>query len=255
MAAYYAPYASTPYYNSVSNASFKATLKLFNNRILENIGAAHSLFANNADLDLHFTEFGFKPYERDLTLFGKEETDPLDWRRYFKLQLGPTAFGHKQYPLVVEHHARQAGSSPMVLPPYTPTVETLSVSYSSTGIVGLPQVFSEEVRPLPEDSILRLDFYGEADMARAFVQTDLGIRYPLLPRFTEVGHLYVGIAGFQPPGDLSVFFQMVDGSGDLDIEEPPVTWSYLSYDRWFPFPDGGVISDTTNGLMDPGIIR
>ena len=47
----------------------------------------------------------------------------------------------------------------------------------------------------------------------------------------------------------------MSGSGDVDRIPPDIEWSYLAGDRWQPFQNADILSDSTNGLLDSGILH
>jgi hypothetical protein len=91
-----------------------------------------------------------------------------------------------------------------------------------------------------------------------------GAPVPLLPplRFARGGAMlaseaefYIGIAGLAPPQNLSLLFQVADGTANPLARKPPahIDWSYLENDQWVPFPPAAVV-DATGGLLDSGIV-
>lgn len=77
----------------------------------------------------------------------------------------------------------------------------------------------------------------------------------LLPNYEQEGSLYIGIYNLQPPEDISILFQMIAGSGNPEVPQPQLKWSYLNGDSWQEFQDTQILSDSTNGLVDAGIVR
>ncbi|MCP4669211.1 MAG: phage baseplate protein, partial [Deltaproteobacteria bacterium] len=71
----------------------------------------------------------------------------------------------------------------------------------------------------------------------------------------DEGYLYVGVKDLLQPQDLSILFQMASGSEDRGIEKPEVRWAYLRGGRWEDFKATEILSDSTNGMVDSGIIR
>ncbi len=66
---------------------------------------------------------------------------------------------------------------------------------------------------------------------------------------------YIGVAGLVPPQNLSLLFQVADGTANPEAEKPPqhFHWSYLSNNRWLPFGLNEV-NDGTGGLLRSGIV-
>ena len=70
--------------------------------------------------------------------------------------------------------------------------------------------------------------------------------------------LYLGFERLQPPQDLSLLFQTAEGSADPEIdalEINRVNWSYLCGEFWIELNEGQILEDTTNNLIQPGLLR
>ncbi|WP_404361392.1 baseplate J/gp47 family protein [Methylotuvimicrobium sp. KM1] len=67
---------------------------------------------------------------------------------------------------------------------------------------------------------------------------------------------YIGLTGLVPPQNLSLLFQVADGTADpLTIKpDPHIHWSYLRGNEWIAFKTDEV-EDGTGGLLNSGIIR
>jgi hypothetical protein len=87
------------------------------------------------------------------------------------------------------------------------------------------------------------------------IHPDSDEHYQFLPQYDNEGELYIGIERLQPPQNLSLLFQMAEGSADPDLEPETVHWSYLSGNRWIGLEHGNVLFDTTRGLINSGIIE
>jgi Baseplate J-like protein len=82
----------------------------------------------------------------------------------------------------------------------------------------------------------------------------------LLPRFVtrgqpSEGELYLGVASLQPPQDLTLLFQVVDGTADPRVAKPEqhLAWTYLRGDEWVEFaPDA--VAEGTGGMLASGIV-
>ena len=103
------------------------------------------------------------------------------------------------------------------------------------------------------DQILQLHPFGHITLGDTDPAEEGG--YYLLPQYEQAGYLYLGIRDLQPPQELSLLFQLVTASGNAELEPPQVNWRYLEGDRWRDFSPTDLLSDTTNGLIDSGLIR
>ena len=180
------------------------------------------------------------------------------WPRYFEWELTPTDFKHQVYPAVAAQKAleltvalKSSGSvnaaDYQVKPPYTPKIKSLRVDYSSTTELVLPDAQSTS----RADRLFHIHPFGTTPID---AETDAsGTRF--LPRYDHEGELYIGIQDARPPETLSLLFQMAEASADPDLSPVPIEWSYLSGDRWLSLHDGHLLMDTTNGLVDAGIVQ
>lgn len=124
-------------------------------------------------------------------------------------------------------------------PPYTPVIKSLELNYTASG---------------------SLDLSGHAGEDAFFLVYPFGIRqetgggFPLLPVFANEGELYIGLDGIRVPGNVSMLFQVSEGSADPTKEQEPVAWHYLaSSNQWLPL-DAQRVEDHTNGLLQSGLI-
>ncbi len=66
---------------------------------------------------------------------------------------------------------------------------------------------------------------------------------------------YIGISGLQPPQNLSLLFQVADGTANpLALKpKPHIDWSYLKNNEWVGFAENET-QDGTGELLDSGIV-
>ena len=181
------------------------------------------------------------------------------WPRYFEWELTPRDFLHQAYPAVAAQKALELAAdlvkspssvtpaSYQVKPPYTPRIKRLHADYSAQTEVTL----SDAQSVARSDRLLHIHPFGTSPIEAEADPN--GARF--LPRYDHEGELYIGIQGARPPETLSLLFQMAEGSADPDLSPVAVEWSYLSGDRWLTLHDGHLLLDTTNGLIDSGIVE
>jgi hypothetical protein len=178
------------------------------------------------------------------------------WPRYLQWELTPTDFQHQVYPALATQKALAMaaaignGSTTVVAadyqvkPPYTPRMKSLRVDYTSS-----TEVLVEEASRA--DRLFHVHPFGIGPMEAEAK----GGKTRLLPRYDHEGELYIGVEGAKPPQVLSLLFQMAEGSSSPDLRPVPIEWSYLSGDRWLTLHNGNLLSDTTRGLIDSGIVE
>ena len=198
-------------------------------------------------------------YLYDRSLEAPLGEDLLNWHRYIQWQLNSPDFQHFTYPAIAAQKsiamaADIASKKPAVKakdytvnPPYTPKLQTLRLDYGSS-----VEVVMSEYRHGPEtDQISHLQPFGYNE-----VQEDPATQeYAFLPQYENEGELYIGIRDLHPPQNLSVLFQMAEGSADANLDQVPLQWSYLSEDRWISLDQGSILSDTTRGFINSGIVE
>ena len=181
-----------------------------------------------------------------------ESNDPFEWDRYFKLELTGTNSTFLQDAYVVA--LQNLGTDEKINQPYVPQLRQVSVDYSCTSGVDFTEV-DQSTAPI---QVLQIHPFGQVDLLKTNLLTDTHgtpTGYHLLPQYSENGHLYIGIQDLQDKQELSLLFQMDSGSENSDLEPPEVSWNYLSNDNWIKFDDKELLSDSTNGMLDTGIIR
>ncbi len=141
-------------------------------------------------------------------------------------------FGHSIYPLVYAEAIRsqlEKQTAPIPNEPYTPIIESVELGYSAEG-----------------------------EALRFFHVNPFGIEQveapekPLLPvEFHYAGSLYLGIENLNPPQQLPIFFDIEE---DVHKEKPNLELFCLGSGGWSRLTENQVLSDTTLGLRQTGIL-
>ncbi len=131
-------------------------------------------------------------------------------------------------------------SKAMPTPPYTPEMESLTMSYMAT--VSLA------------DSTTR--FYQITPFGYCQTENQKAASLPPLKGWPNQGELLIGIENLQPPQNLSLLFQLAEGSADPTVLKPEkhLVWSYFSGNEWKDFTTAE-FSDQTGQLTRSGIVR
>jgi hypothetical protein len=134
--------------------------------------------------------------------------------------------------LYVEYFSRA-----MPVEPYTPEIESLSLSY--TAFV-----------PLTDTTMYWLMPFGYK--ALSLKQKEIS----LLPVFGFEGEFCIGIQGLKPGQSVSMLFQLAEGSASPVVLKPEnhLHWSYLRDNEWVELKNTE-LSDDTGQLTRSGIIR
>ena len=163
----------------------------------------------------------------------------ISWARYFVLEL-QNDFRQSVYPTLVTRQAlNNAQYKDLVLnPPYVPVLKQLTAGYKASVNIGFKQ----------------------SDNTGSFFHiTPLGYAKPagnaFMPRFDDQGELYLGLTGLGSGQNLSLLFQFAAGSANPDVQRLDVRWSYLDNNQWISFPAQAILSDSTNGLLNTGLLE
>lgn len=173
--------------------------------------------------------------------------------RHLRIELTPVDFGHGSYASLAAARSRELAvdiakgadkvkeaDAYRVDPPYTPTIKQLTASYATS-------LELDPGAPSADHQLLHVHPFGACRIDPE--------RPSLLPRYDAAGELSIGVRDLSPPQHLSLLVQFSEGTADPDAERPPLTWSYLNGDRFEELPSTGILSDTTQGLINSGIVE
>ncbi len=134
--------------------------------------------------------------------------------------------------------------------PVAPTIGALTLNY--TAGTTLNSASKETIR------FFHLAPFGHAEQfiingKTTFVLSQFTFQCDSKQQQSEA-EFYIGIAGLQPPQNLSLLFQVLDGTANPVVtSNPAINWSYLQDNEWSAFDERGV-QDGTDGLLNSGII-
>jgi hypothetical protein len=177
----------------------------------------------------------------------------------FKL-VGPTsgliAFGHGQYQqlYVLESILLANGTNDETTvnfpnEPYTPKVKSLSIDYKATHTLNLNQ--NQEDGSL-DGHMFHIGPFGIKKQEPTSLPAD---QFTLIPEYENQGGFYIGIDDMNLPQNLNALFQVAEGSANPNKLPSTIVWNYLVDNDWEEFDVTQVLSDSTNGLINSGIIK
>lgn len=148
--------------------------------------------------------------------------------------------------------------SPVILnEPYTPTIQSISLSY--TAHADDVVLSSEEVSEFANTDLqfFHISYFGQMRehgyQRRQFdFLTDKDVR--LLPGYENEGELLIGLSSLSGRESVSMLFQVAEGSADPDLDRAEIQWSVLCDNHWKPLGTRDVVHDTTNQLLTSGTI-
>jgi len=243
------------------NASFKAALSLYDNRRFYPVNGDIQLFnadppdnKKGAGKTSHVTRAQSditqqdSTYQAELQLVTADEV--LSWSRYWKIELLGPDFQHSVYPRAAALNAQVKPDAVIINPPYTPKIKRLSMGYTASVTIDPAQS-----QGASGNTLYHLEPFGYREIK---IVTDAGKSQfsppEFLPQYDQEGELFIGMTDLTPPRNLALLVQIAEGSADPDVALEPVHWDYLTGNEWNTLEDGHVLSDTTNGWRNSGII-
>lgn len=199
------------------------------------------------------------PADPDLEPF--TQYDNSSQRGFLRMQLENVDFGHSDYQVSFATQAIKASQGtpeeyPLLNEPYTPVISELSLNYTASvniSLINSSSVNNEVSFEERVEQFFQVEPFGVSE-AHPFI-TESSSTISLMPVYDDEGSLFIGVEDLDPPQNLSVLFQVAEGSANPDLPQQNVNWSYLSGNEWFDFPSANILSDSTNGLITSGIIE
>ncbi|MBN1480888.1 hypothetical protein EH223_00225 [candidate division KSB1 bacterium] len=258
LADYYHDYG----YGTINNTTFKAQYSLLSNKSWRNLGDPRPLFdatdAQATKVTLFHTDLaGVAQAQSEVLPPDLTEYKMGLGRGFLRLQLSepPKAFGHASFrdvytKAVIAYAKDPIPAKAALIPnePYTPQIEQITLQY-----------LAGESRSFPSETTSSIQFFHVLPYGVKKVANGANAR--LLAPFTIKdqpsplsGQLFIGLDKLKPPQNLSLLFQMSEGSANPLREKQQVYWQYLSDNEWKEFENNKPLSDTTNGLLTSGIV-
>lgn len=206
---------------------------------------------------INITDPALAKVKRDPLLGEVSALDANTFKGFFRLELSPVDFGHKNYSLsltqqiLIASHATKPETIPLPNEPYTPTIKEISLNYTSSALLSFAEI-TEEAFAAKVDQFFHVYPFGVAEV-HPFLFLKPAPLF-MLGQFNDEGTLYIGLSELVPAQNLSLLFKVSEGSANPDLEKQEVHWSYMVKDQWVEFPKLNVLSDATNGLLTSGII-
>ena len=184
---------------------------------------------------------------------------------FIKLRLSKD-FGHQVFPtlysLAIASQTDTVTTNNINVPlePYTPMLESLNLNYEATTEIVDMGIDSNNEQKYEDREIqfFHLSPFGQAEQHR-YLKNQLPFtttkNISLLPEFQNEGELYIGLKDIEPQNNISLLFQVAEGSANPDKEPPAVKWHLLVNDHWMPLDESQILADQTNGLLTSGIVQ
>lgn len=171
---------------------------------------------------------------------------------YIKLELcyPPVAFGHKEYPDVMRRFAfenrKKKEQPPLPNQPYIPTLKNMSIDYSTAETIDLTKMQTNSPA-----FMYHLHPFGKQRIVSGFKNDNIH----LIPSYSIGSELYIGLEDVHLPQNISLLFQIDEFASDNISENTRYQWDFLYRNQWHRITDDSILRDTTNNLMQAGIVE
>lgn len=164
------------------------------------------------------------------------------------------SFLHKHYPKFLAKAVKPGSSADVPNQPYTPLITAISLNYKSNQTISFTAT-SNKTSTQKAAQLFQITPFGQTSFSdkSPYLVSHLPVSGNTLA--TAEGSLFIGIKDLQAPQNLSLLFQVAEGSANPDKKVEPVSWAYLVNNDWVDFKKSEIISDKTNGLLTSGITR
>ncbi len=236
-------------------------------------GASSPLFLPRNSADPPTSDLGLSlklpPFSRDSKFPEFVRFDTTLQQGFLRLTLNQS-FLHGEYPRVLA----QAAKTPLSdIPnqPYTPLMASLSLDYEAQECVEYTSLTKDDFSSRVEQ-LYQIGPFGKREIFPINDEShsdEVLISKKLVPEFevtkkvaggqvqlvTAQGTFYIGLENVHLPQNISLLFQMAEGSEDPEKAIQTIIWSYLTRQEWRDFLPGEIISDSTNGLLTSGVVK
>jgi hypothetical protein len=158
----------------------------------------------------------------------------------------------KIFPEIAMHNARLwTRKLPLPNQPYTPRAKSASINYTLE--------HAEAFKDIRESGNTGggLEIIHQYPFGYKKIYPGNDARFiSLLPDFDSGGHLHMGLTDATSGEELSLLFQLDEKNFHHTLHDTgSITWSYLVDNDWVTMSIGSILTDTTHGFINTGIVR
>jgi len=254
-----------------SNEDFLVNAEILNAGDWDGVDTNIPLFTTDlgsvdeAPLETQSIELAIANFEKNSSLQSFNRYTRSLKRGFIRLKLLQD-FLHRQYPSFLVKSAIDEVNYGPPNAPYSPIISELKISYQAIEYID----FLSDKKADTETQLFHIYPFGQIEFSPASdAESFEGVLQEtlLVPSFNITleeeddaqamaeGTLYIGLEGLIPEQNVSILFQVAEGSAEPDLETPEVQWAYLSNNQWIDFGTTEILEDNTNGLLTSGIIK
>lgn len=162
------------------------------------------------------------------------------------------------YVTTVLNFTKGSGTSvTLIKEPYTPVVQSLTLGYEAHTRAVPVSSDAEADFADPDVQFYHLGYFGqmrEHGYQRRQFSFLAQPSVTLLPRYLHRGELIVGVEGIRAGDNVSLLLQVAEGSADPDLQREAIEWFVLCDNYWKVLNEEELTTDTTNQLLRSGIV-
>lgn len=200
-----------------------------------------------------------------LILDARVETGIVDTKRIAKILNDEFEKARKVVnDMIAKRIAISLSANEIPPPPYSPLIKSISLNYTSAREMSCEaddKIFHLTLTGgITETNIWKDDRIKDAEQKNILVKTNY-ILPQQIPIISEAKHacvngmLFIGITDIMPDQNLSLLFQVAEGTKSDDRQPPTLYWFYMKHNDWVPLKKDNIISDSTHELQTTGIIE
>ena len=224
-----------------SDAYFKASVSVLSRNKWSNVSSDLVLFTKNGDN--YRCQFSVTNNQFDTTQGGQ-----------LQMSLNQS-FLQEMYPRIYTMALQNEKTTLIPKEPYLPMIESMELSYSATA----KAAFNPAQNDLPVEPGLKLFHeqpFGQTEKQSGYIP-DSNIL--LVPAYPAGGELYIGLKDAQPLQQVSLLFQIFEGSENPEsagfAPGEKMEWSILCNDEWQTLNSNYLIANNTDNFLKSGIVK
>ncbi|MCU0432821.1 MAG: baseplate J/gp47 family protein [Bacteroidia bacterium] len=246
-----------------NNNSFKVQADLLIDRKWKNIAQNMNLFAGTLTTRRFNFDNTLPSLSFDTDTRSVEEYTSQTRRGFLRLTLKEADFGHNDFQTIYAERALYLVTLPTNPPPsppvtdksmprepHTPMIKSILMDYVASDLIDFTSPPNASPNAPQAAVFYHVEPFGVAPQQRIGNVTGVDA----MPYYGHEGNLFVGLRNLKSPQVLTLLFKVAEGSADPDVMLAQLTFSYLSRNRWVNFTPAQILGNTTNNLLDSGIV-
>ena len=224
-----------------SDAYFKASVSVLSRSKWTVVSNDLALFTKNSDN--YRCQFSVANNQFDTSLGGQ-----------LQLSLNQS-FLQEMYPRIYTMALQNEKNTLIPKEPYLPMIESMELSYSA----GAKAIFNPAANDQAEMPTLKLFHehpFGQCEKHTGYIPDS---KIGLLPEYLPGGELYLGLKDAEPLQQVSLLFQIFEGSENPDsagfASGEKMDWSILCNDEWMTLNSNYLIANNTDNFLKSGIAK